>query len=83
MLVQRALPVDFARFVLELRRGGDELIDVPANGLVTRVTEEPLRGGIPGCDLVVEADSDDRRGADLEERFVVLRLAPEIRLTLA
>ncbi len=59
-------------------RPDDEVLDVPADHLLLLVAEQRRRGRVPAGDALVPVHRHDRDGADLDERFEVLLLAPDL-----
>ena len=58
-----------------------QLVDMSSDRLGRRVAEQALGGGIPGHDDQLRVAGDDRRGARLDQRLVVLaRVVPSERL---
>ena len=77
------LPGDRDAFLVEGFAAEDEILDRLSKRLGLEYPNSRSAAGFHEVTRSSEVEGDDRDGTDLEERFVVLRLAPEIRLTLA
>ncbi len=66
------------RFGVDLRILRDELVEVRADRLVSRVAEEALGSRVPQRDLDVAVHHDDRGGARLNERLEEPSLANQL-----
>ena len=71
---EQPLLAELDRVRMEALVVGDQVVDVPSDRLLRRVPEQPLGGRVPRADVLVQVESHDRRGAELEERRVVLLL---------